>query len=132
MSYREETVPHWFKMYASKLVIATIAIALAVCAWANLLFHVNIDANAETLSSIHLAVTAEGIGDKVEGKVEKDIGTVQRNLGKVSGQTEGALKQTKGKAKEDIGTVKNKLDEAGDKTEDASESFIDSVKDFFN
>ncbi len=34
----------------------------------------------------------EGLSDKVEGKVEEDIGTVERNIGKITGQAEGALK----------------------------------------
>lgn len=108
------------KSYWRKLVVLVSAIAIMIFAWANLCL--NLDA---------YAATAEGIGNKIEGKVEKDIGTVERNFGKVTGQTEGALKQAKGKAKQDIGTTQNKLDEAGNKVENTSESLIDSVKDFF-
>ena len=123
------TMPSLLKTYGRKIIIAVMAIALAIFAWANLLFHVNIDANAATISPV---IAIEGIGDKVEGKVEEDIGTVQRNVGKVTGQTEGALKQAQGKAKQDIGTAKNAVDNAADNAEDASENFLDSVKDLFN
>ncbi len=128
----EQIISSSWRMYTKKLLVAFTAIALAILVWTNLLVHINIDANAATIKPLHLAVTAEGIGDKIEGKAQKDIGTVQRNVGKATGQAEGALNQAKGKAKQDIGTVKNKLDDAGDKAENASENFVDSVKDFFN
>lgn len=128
----QTTMPSLLKMYLGKLVIAVMAIAIAILAWTNLLFHVNIDANAATIQAISPVIAIEGIGDKVEGKVEEDIGTVQRNLGKVTGQTEGALKQAKGKAKQDIGETKNAVDNAADNAEDASENLLDSVKDLFN
>ena len=117
------TVFGLYKAYSKKILVAFLAIALTFFAWANLIFQVNVNANAATV---------EGVKDQVEGKVKQDIGTVQRNLGKATGQTEGALKQAKGKVKQDIGTTKNKLDNAGDKVEDTSESLIDSVKDFFD
>lgn len=128
----EITIDSLLKMYVRKLAMGFMAIALTILAWANPFFYVNTNANAETLVDLPFVVAIEGIGDKIEGKVEEDIGTVQRNVGKVAGQSEGALKQAKGKAKQDIGEVKNKLDNAGDNAEDASESFVDSVKDFFN
>lgn len=132
MSNIQASLPNLFKMYFQKIAIAILAIALTFIAWANLLFDVNINANAATLTDLHIAATVQGVSDQVEGKVKEDIGTVQRNVGKVTGQAQGALKQAQGKAQKDIGTVKNKLDDAGDKAEDASESFVDTVKDFFN
>ena len=125
-------IPNLWKIYLKKLTILAITIAFAVLAWANLFLNFNINANAATIQDLNLAVTAEGISDQIEGKAQEDIGTVQRNLGKVTGQTEGAIKQAKGKAKQDIGTVKNKLDNAADNVEDTSEGLIDTVKDLFN
>lgn len=132
MSNTQASVPSLFTIYTRKIAISVLTLSLAIITWANLLFHVNINANAATVTDLHLAATVQGVSDRVEGKVKEDIGTVQRNVGKVTGQAEGALKQAQGKAQKDIGTVKNKLDNAGDRAEDASESFVDSVKDFFN
>lgn len=132
MSNIQASLPDSFKMYFWKIAIAILAIALTFIAWANLLFDVNIDANAATLTDLHIAATVQGVSDQVEGKAKEDIGTVERNVGKVTGQAQGALKQAQGKAQKDIGTVKNKLDDAGDRAEDASENFVDTVKNFFN
>lgn len=141
MSNIQAFVPSLLKMYAGKIAIspsarrcaiATLAVLLTIVTWANLLFHVDIDANAAIIQSVSPVVAIEGIGDRVEGKVEKDIGTVQRNVGKVTGQTEGALKQAEGEAKQNLGKAKNKLDNAADKAEDTSKNFIDSVKNFFD
>lgn len=132
MSNIQASLPNLFKMYFWKIATAILAIALTFIAWANFLFDVNIDANAATVTDLHVAATVQGVSDQVEGKAKEDIGTVQRNVGKVTGQAQGALKQAQGKAQKDIGTVKNKLDDAGDKAEDASESFVDTVKNFFN
>ncbi|MDJ0688811.1 MAG: CsbD family protein [Xenococcaceae cyanobacterium MO_188.B32] len=118
--------------YVNKLLVVAIVLVLSVFVWLRPFTSVHNVAHAEVISDLPSVVAIAGVGDKVEGKVEEDIGTVQRNVGQVTGQTEGALKQAKGKAKQDIGETKNALDNAADKAEDASESFIDSVKDFFN
>lgn len=122
--------------YLKKITVALVAIAIACLAWANLIFNVNINANAATLVNTPLAVTAEGAVDGVKGSVREGAGTVQRNLGDTfdngSMEAEGALKQAKGKAEQTAGSAKNRLDDAGDKVEDASEGFIESVKDFFD
>lgn len=103
------------------------AIALVILAWSNLFFQVNIDANAATI---------EGVGNQIEGKIQKDIGTKRRAVGDLldnpTEEAKGALTQAKGKAKQDIGTTKNKLDDAQDAVEDTSKNLVDSVKDFFN
>lgn len=119
-------MPSRFKVYARKLAIVFSAIALVFFAWSNLFLNLSIDARAATL---------EGVGNQVEGKVQKDIGTKRRAVGDIldnpAEEAKGALDQAKGKAKQDIGTTQNKLDEAGDKLEDTSESLLDSVKNFF-
>lgn len=116
-----------FALYTRKLAIIVSAIALMIFAWANLFFHVNTNANAATL---------EGIGNQIEGKVQKDIGTKRRAMGDMmnnsSEEAKGALSQVKGKAKQDIGTTQNKLDDAKNTVENKSENLIDSVKDIFN
>ncbi|MEM7761794.1 MAG: CsbD family protein, partial [Cyanobacteria bacterium P01_A01_bin.40] len=99
-------MPQGYRIYAHKLAIAVSAIALVIFAWANLFFHIDINANAATL---------EGVGNQLEGKVQKDIGTKRRAMGDIldnpSEEAKGALTQAKGKAKQDIGTTQNKLDD---------------------
>lgn len=119
--------PSLLKIYVRKITIAFMAIALVILAWSNLFFQVNIDANAATI---------EGVGNQIEGKIQKDIGTKRRAVGDLldnpTEEAKGALTQAKGKAKQDIGTTKNKLDDAQDAVEDTSKNLVDSVKDFFN
>ncbi len=127
MIYIQTHASSLFKMYATKLAIAVLMIALVILAWSNLFFQVSIDANAATM---------EGISNQLEGKVQKDIGTKRRAVGDLldnpTEEAKGALTQAKGKAKQDIGTTQNKLDDAQDAVKDTSESLIDSVKDLFN
>ena len=110
--------------YIRKIAVMFAAIAIMVFAWTNLWF--NLDANAATL---------EGVGNQIEGKVQKDIGTKRRAVGDIidnpSEEAKGAFTQAKGKVKQDIGTAQNKLDDAKNSVEDTSESLIDSVKGFF-
>lgn len=73
-------------------------------------------------------VFGAGTTDKIQGKAEQDIGTVQKNVGQVQEKAEGTVKELKGRSKQDIGEVKNRLEKAGSKLEDASESAVDSVK----
>ncbi len=116
-----------FGIYTRKLAIVVSAILLMIFAWANLFFHLNINANAATL---------EGVGNQIEGKIQKDIGTKRRAMGEItdnpSEEAKGALSQVKGKAKQDIGTTQNKLDNAKNKVENESENLVDSVKNIFN
>lgn len=77
-------------------------------------------------------VAGEGTSDMIKGKAEKDLGTVKRGLGEVTGQAEGAADQIKGRARQDLGRTKSAVDEAGNTVEDATDSFVDSVKDLFN
>ncbi|MGL4880701.1 MAG: CsbD family protein, partial [Waterburya sp.] len=81
MSYKQQTISDLLKMYASKLVIVLMAIAITILAWANIVFDINNNANAVTIQSSPLAVTAEGISDQAEGTVEKNIGKAQRKIG---------------------------------------------------
>ncbi|MEL6785797.1 MAG: CsbD family protein [Cyanobacteria bacterium J06607_15] len=117
----------WSKMYAKKLAVAAITIALVIFAWSNLFFHVNVDANAATL---------DGVSDQLEGKVQKDIGTKRRAVGDLldnpGEQAKGMIDQTKGEAKQTMGTAKNKLDDAQDAVDDTSDDLVDSIKDLFN
>lgn len=74
----------------------------------------------------------EGTSDQIQGKVQKDIGTVNRQIGKTTGQLEGATEQVQGRAKQDIGRLQSAVDDAGDDVEEVAESWIDSVKAVFN
>lgn len=80
-------------------------------------------------------VSGEGIGDKVQGTFDRGAGKMQKNFGDAAdrpGDTaKGALKEAKGAAKQNLGEAKAQADMAGDKAENAAESFVDSVKDFF-
>lgn len=113
--------------YLGKLSIIIGAIALMIFAWANLLVNVNIDAHAATM---------QGVGNQVEGKVDKGVGTVKRAAGDAtdnySTEIKGAAQQVRGDVKQGLGTAENKLDDAKNTAEDTSESLIDSVKDFFD
>ena len=116
-----------FKPYTSKLLIIIATVAMIIFAWANLFINVNLDANAATL---------EGIGNQIEGKAQKDIGTKGRAVGDIlddpSIEAKSAVQQTKGEVKQDFGAAQNKLNDAKDTVEDKSENIIDSVKDFFD
>ena len=77
-------------------------------------------------------VVGEGTSAQIEGKVKRDIGTVERGVGKVTGQVEGAAKQVEGKVKGDIGRTQAAAEDVREDAEDTTESFIDSVKDLFD
>ncbi|ACB49528.1 unknown [Crocosphaera subtropica ATCC 51142] len=73
-----------------------------------------------------------GTTDKIEGKVQKDVGTVEKKFGDdLEDNIEGTTKQVKGRAKQDIGRTKNAIEEAGSKVEETSDNVVDAVKDFF-
>jgi uncharacterized protein YjbJ (UPF0337 family) len=100
-----------------------------------------------------LATSASSLSKQAAGKAEKDLGTVQKNVGKVSGQVEGAAKQFSGRAKQDLGKTQSTLEDAGRKVKNrasndaneskiavdntgarignAAENAVDNVKGFF-
>ena len=86
---------------------------------------------AEQAKSALDSMVGSGTSEQLEGKADQAAGSVQRAVGKVTGQAEGAAKQAQGKAKEDIGTTKSALEDAGKEAQSASESMIDNVKEFF-
>lgn len=123
----------WIKLYAGNLVTVACIAIVSIFVWTKPLISSQVTtAHADTISNLPFVVAVAGVSEQVEGEVEKNVGKAQRNLGKVTGQTEGALKQAKGEAKKNVGEVKQKLDQAQDEAEDASESFVESVKDFFD
>lgn len=77
-------------------------------------------------------VAGEGTSAQIEGKVQRDIGTVEKNVGKVTGQVEGAADQIQGKVLGDIGRTQDATEDVREAAEDATEGFVDSVKDLFN
>lgn len=121
----------FLKFYGYKLLTIACALFIFSLAWTKPLNLLNGAARAEIINNLPFVVEVTGITDKVEGKIEEDIGTAQRNLGKITGQTEGTLKQARGKAKQNVGEAKSRLDNAGSDLEDASDSFVDSIEDFF-
>ncbi|MDJ0599978.1 MAG: CsbD family protein [Crocosphaera sp.] len=86
-------------------------------------------------SSVMIAVDealGSGTIDKIKGKAQQDLGTVQKNVSNdVEDEIQGTVKQIKGRAKQDIGKTKSGLKEAGSNLEEASENVVDSVKNFF-
>ena len=125
-----------FKIYAGKLTIALSAIAFTIFLGFNsFTASANASANIETFNnpSSVLATTASGVADQVEGNMQEGMGTVKRRASSdIDNKAEGALNEAKGNVKQGIGTTKNKLDDAKDTVGDKSESFVDSVKDFFD
>ncbi|WP_319423310.1 CsbD family protein [Pleurocapsa sp. FMAR1] len=124
-----------FKIYAGKLTIALSAIAFTIFVGFNsFTASANASVNIEAFNNPSvLAATASGIGDRVEGSMQEGMGTVKRKASSdIDNKAEGALNEAKGNVKQGIGTAKNKLDDAKDTVGDKSESFVDSVKDFFD
>ncbi len=88
----------------------------------------NLPAQAVSLNQNSLILTVEpaeavdnimeaGTADQIKGKVQKDIGTVQRNVDQVTDQAEGAFKQAQGKAQQDIGTVERNVGKMTDQAD---------------
>ncbi len=67
---------------------------------------------AKAIAAPMTHVAANGFLNQVLGKAEKETGTVERNIGKVSGQTEGAAKQVTGRIKQDIGKAQSAASDA--------------------
>lgn len=136
MSSSQQAFTSRLKVYAGKLTLAVGAIALSVLMWSNSFIISDMSANAQTIDTLPSILAISGVKDGVEGTANKAAGTLERNLGEMTGdksqQAEGVLDQTKGDVKQGVGTVKNKLDNAKDDVENKSENIIDSVKDFFD
>jgi uncharacterized protein YjbJ (UPF0337 family) len=99
------------------------------------------------------ATSTSSLSKQAAGKAEQDLGTVQKNMGKVSGQAAGTAKQVAGRAKQDLGKTQSTLedagrkaknraskdaneskiavDNAGDRMGNAAENAVDNVKGFF-
>ena len=77
-------------------------------------------------------VAGAGTANQVEGKAQEDLGRVQRQVDQAASQVEGAAKQVKGRAQQDIGRTQAALEDAADSAEEKADSWIDSVKAFFN
>lgn len=124
------------KSVARKLTAIFSAIALSILMWSGSIIVTGTPAaQAETIKNIPLLATS-GVKDRVEGTIDKGVGSVRRATGDMtddpSQEAKGAFEQTKGDAKQNLGSAKGKLDRAGDKIEDKSENLLDSVKDFFS
>lgn len=88
--------------------------------WQCALLDMNRAAIASSLDSLEPStVMVAGLFNHTEGKVEEASGTVQRNIGKVTGQAEGAAKQVKGRAKQDLSKVEKGAKQGLDKTQNA-------------
>jgi uncharacterized protein YjbJ (UPF0337 family) len=105
------------------------------------------------VQSTLFATSASSLSKQAAGKAEQGLGSVQKNVGKVSGQAEGIAKKVSGRAKQDLGktqsalensgrSVKNStknnaneagiaIDNAGKRIGNAAENAVDDVKGFF-
>lgn len=127
-------------LFALSLGVKLLGLALAIYCMAIVPFGQGAIAAPNSAASIEMARAAdqldkmvgEGTSDQIQGKAQTDIGTVKREIGKVTGQVEGATDQIEGRAQEDIGQLKGAIDEAVDTSEDVAEGLIDSIKDVFN
>ena len=118
--------------------LAACGLMLVTCVWGTsawLGVEGAIAAPNETLQDKAEAVVdsiAPGTAKQVEGKVQKDIGTVQRALGDGGDDLSGAAKQVAGRAKQDIGRTQSATADLREDAKEEAESLIDSVKDFFD
>ena len=127
-------------LFAISLGIKLLGLALAIYCLAIVPFGGGAIAAPESAASIEMARAAdqldemvgEGTSDQLQGKVQQDIGTVKREVGKVAGQVEGATDQVKGRAKEDIGRIEAVADNAEGTVEEVAEGLLDSIKGVFN
>jgi uncharacterized protein YjbJ (UPF0337 family) len=76
-----------------------------------------------------------GLFNRTEGQVEEAVGTVERNVGKVTGQTKGFAKQVEGRAKQDLSkvekaqkAVEKRAKQDLNKTQNAVEDTKDNIK----
>jgi uncharacterized protein YjbJ (UPF0337 family) len=103
-------------------------LALALI-WQVALLDMNRAAIAAPLSSYEPStVIVAGLFNRTEGQVEEAAGTVQRNVGKMTGQAEGMGKQLKGRAKQDLSKVENVAKQGLDKTKNALEDTTGNIK----
>lgn len=76
-------------------------------------------------------VAGSGTANQIEGRAKEDLGRVQRQVDKVTGDTDGLGNQVQGRAQKDIGRAQSAVEDAADAAQDTGEGIVDSVKSFF-
>lgn len=129
-------IPKAIKNQVFSTLLATLLIAVS---WAGGVIFQSPVARALTLDSPPLVfadsnpidtVFGAGTSDRIQGKAQEDIGTVERKVGDLKGEAKGAARQFKGRAQRDLGKVKNRADRAGSELEEASDNLGDAIEDF--
>jgi uncharacterized protein YjbJ (UPF0337 family) len=73
-------------------------------------------------------IAASGALNQVLGKAEKDAGTAERNVGKVTGQSKGAAKQVTGRIKQDIGKAQSATNDVANETKKQANRITDKAE----
>ncbi len=63
-------------MLARKIIAAIIAVTLAVLAWLNLFYQININTDSRKVKDLSSVIAVAKISEQVEIKVEKDLGCI--------------------------------------------------------
>ena len=63
-------------MLARKIIAAIIAVTLAVLAWLNLFYQININTDSRKVKDLSSVIAVAKISEQVEIKVEKDLGYI--------------------------------------------------------
>lgn len=126
MFHSEIKTPILWRMYAKKIAIATIAVSIAILAWANLF--INASCHAATVDNIHLAATAPDFAYEVDGRAERNVGIANRKDSRVSGSIEGKLNQANRKVAKDANAVQQEL---AKREQTRQPGLIDSLKKLF-
>jgi uncharacterized protein YjbJ (UPF0337 family) len=89
----------------------------------------NTAAIAAPVNGSNLIAMGSSTGKKIEGKVDRAIGTAQQKLSEMTGAGKGLGKQVKGRAKEDLGKVQGSLEKTQSKVERKASKDIDTTQD---
>ncbi|HSM80070.1 MAG TPA: hypothetical protein VLS96_00210 [Nodosilinea sp.] len=76
-------------------------------------------------------VSGSGTANQLEGRAKEDLGRVQRQVDKMTGDTDGLGNQVQGRAQKDIGRAQGAVENAAESAQDSAEGLVDSVKNFF-
>jgi uncharacterized protein YjbJ (UPF0337 family) len=73
--------------------------------------------------------TSAGTGNELEGKIKKNVGKAQRQLGDSS---KGTARQLEGQAQESAGKAQRGAENLAANAQEKAGGFVESIKDFFD
>ena len=73
--------------------------------------------------------TSAGTGDELEGKVKKNVGKVQRQLGD---SVEGTARQVEGQVQESASKARQGAEDLAEDAQEKAGGIVDSIKNFFD